>query len=109
MNEQNFSMVSGDNRSLAITIRDPAGALVDVSGASAIAWQLAASPHGVALVSKSLGDGISVVTSVVTVTLDAADTADLDDGLYHHELEIVHGGGTSTVLAGQVAIARDII
>lgn len=109
MADQNFSMKSGDSKVLAIAIANSAGTPVDVSTAAAISWKLAATPYGTALLTKTLGSGITVSTSTVSVTLTAANTQDLE-GVYYQEMQITDASGNvSTVLSGQIAIGRDLI
>jgi len=109
MAEQNFSMHSGDSKSLSVSITNAAGTPVDVSTAAAIVWTLAASPTSAALVTKGLGDGVTVSTSTVTVALDPEDTDDLA-GLYYQEMQVTDGSGNvSTVLSGHVLIEGDLV
>jgi len=109
MADQNFSLHSGDSKTLTVSIVNAAGTPVDVSTAAAIAYKLAATPYSAALVSKALGSGISVATSVVSVTLLAADTA-LLAGMMYQEMQITDGSGNvATVLTGQVMIEGDLI
>jgi hypothetical protein len=105
----NFSMVSGDSRTLTIPITDEGGNNVDVSTAQAIRYGIF-KHGGDALVSKSLENGLSVVAHVVTVVLVPADTAALLAGSYPHELEIVTASGeVHTALQGTVTIRKDYI
>lgn len=108
MADQNFSIHSGDTIPLSFAIKTSAGVAVDVSTATSVTWKLADSPYGTVILAKTLADGITVSTSTVTVTLTAANTASLE-GIYYHELEIIMGGVTCTVAAGQVVIERDLI
>jgi len=114
--EQDFSMHSGDNRSLSVTITDQSQAVLDVSGA-AITWALSRAvtdkvePKGVAIVSKTVGSGITITdgsNGLVEVTIAEADTASLA-GTYYHEMQMVLSGNTSTIMYGTVIIKKDLI
>ena len=110
MADQNFSLHSGDSKSVTVNIVNAAGVAVDVSTASAVVYKVAASPGSEALVSKSLGSGISVAGSTVTITFAPADTATLAGGVYYHELEITDGdGNVQTAFTGYVLIEGDLI
>ena len=120
-NQADFDMHSGDNRVLQVTVRDDADVPVDITGAT-FKWQLSkldasgaiplpksetpilqkdnGGAGGVAIISAGLGRA--------DVTLLPADTAALR-GSYYHELQMVLGGLTSTVLFGTVTIYRDLI
>lgn len=103
-----FSMYSGDSRVLTITIRDEEAVAVDVSTATAIVFGIFRA-DGTQLLSKTLGAGVSVVTSTVTVTLSPADTAGLS-GTFGHELQITMPTGVvATALRGEVTIVKDYI
>lgn len=102
-----FSMYSGDSRVLTITIRDEEGVAVDVSSTAIVFGIFRA--DGTQLLSKTLGAGVSVVTSTVTVTLLPADTAGLS-GVFGHELQITMPTGVvATALRGEVTIVKDYI
>jgi len=116
--QADFEMHSGDHRDLVVTVKDEAGALVDISGAT-MRWHLSKldssgsrpGPKGAALVQKSVGSGIVLTTpasGVATVSLLPADTASLA-GEFYHELEMVLGGKTSTVLFGKVTVLKDLV
>jgi len=105
MADQNFSMKAGNSKTLSVPITNDAGSSIDVSGAASIVWTLAESRYSEPLLEKTLADGVSVVTSTVSVDLAPEDTAGLD-GLFYHQLQITDGsGGESTVLVGVVSIA----
>ena len=108
MADQNFAIMSGDVEPITFTVRTSAGVPVDVSTASAVAWKLALTPYSAALVSKSLGSGISISTSTVSVTLAAADTETLH-GIYYHEMQITDGSGHKKTQSGWIAIGGDLI
>jgi len=115
-NEQDFSMHSGDDRVLEVTINDSAGSAVDISTAT-ITWALsristtAVEPKGAALLTKTLGAGVTLIDGPngrCDVALVEADTDDLA-GSFYHEMQIVISGDTSTVMYGTVTIKKDLI
>ena len=117
---QDFEMHSGDDLDLVITVQDPAGAGVIVSGVTdAVRWQLGrlatgsigpATP-GSPLVAKSMASGQIVVSGLsgYVVVLSGVDTADLRTADYYHELEIVVSGRTTTAMYGVAAIQSDLV
>jgi len=105
-------MYSGDDKSIAVTVTDPDGAAVTLTGATAT-WALATAPGAAPLVTKTSGDGEIAIggddANVVTVTLEPADTATLG-GVYLHELQLVDGANkTHTVYQGTLYVQGDII
>lgn len=112
MNRQNYEMVSGDTKLLIVTVTDDNGEVVDVSGAS-VTYVIA---DRETRVTKTTDSGITIGPDpdtpeqvAVLVTLAPADTEALA-GLYGHEMQVTDTqGNVSTVLGGQVGIARDII
>jgi hypothetical protein len=109
MADQNFSLKSGDSKSVAVNIVNGSGVAQDVSSAAAVVYRMAESPSGEALISKSLSSGVEVSTSTVTITFAPLDTAELG-GNYYHELEITDDvGNVYTVLTGHVLVEGDLI
>jgi hypothetical protein len=82
----------------------------EVSGATSIIYAIINPRNGVALATKDLSDGITVVASVVTVTLVPADTEGLLGGTYLHELEIITSDNkTYTALQGEIILKKGYI
>lgn len=111
---QDFDLWSGDDATLTIAVTDENDAIVNLTGATALAWILKRSEHASAiLVTKGLGTGVTVTNAlggIFTVDLDAADTDILTKGDYYHEAQIIDvGGKKSTLLIGIVAIKHDAI
>lgn len=107
---------SGDDKRLNYTVKDGAGAVVVITGAT-LKWGLSrkktgeVAPIGGEIVSKSTGSGITITdgdNGELRVDLDAADTAPLR-GSHYHELEMVLGGKRSTLAYGQVEILVDLL
>jgi hypothetical protein len=106
-----FAMYAGDSRIVRIAVKDEAGAPVDITG-STLKWLLSRSMTGEALVEKATGDGIELqnpAAGTFGVTLEPADTEDLEDGIYYHEAEMTLDGDISTVVSGPVLIERGAI
>lgn len=107
-----FSMVRGDTKRLEVTVRDEAGAIVDLTGSS-IRWRIARSVSSVALISKAIGTGITVVNATLgrfDILLTAAESATLPVAALYHESEVIDSGGqVSTILRGTVTVDKDLI
>lgn len=106
-----FTMFSGDTKIIQVTVQDDTGAAVDVSSPMVIIWQLSRKVTSPALITKSIGLGISVINGPLgqfQIMLAPADTAALK-GDYYQEIEINDNGAISTVLSGTVTINPDSI
>lgn len=103
-----FEVISGNTKVINVSIRGKKDAPVDVSSAQAITYGVF---HDRAIkVIKRLGFGISVASDVVTVRLEATDTASLLVGQYNHELQIVTvDGEVHTVHQGRIAVKKGLI
>ena len=110
------SMVSGDTKILNITAQTSTGTALNLNGAT-ITWQLFPLGGGTALVTKSIGSGITVTDAsngVFQVKIDPADTASLA-GSYNHEVQIVDTDGNVLtprnvgLSPGVLEIAADLI
>ena len=92
---------AGTTRKVQTTIKDTAGELVDLTGATA-AFAMVNMLSSEVEVQKSSGDGVTFANSVATVTIDPADTVSLAPGDYQLQLEI-------TLQDGTVFIAFDLV
>ena len=102
-------MYAGDSKTLTILISDQAGDPVDVSDADSITYSIFSS-SATAKATKTLADGITVVTSTVTVALAPADTAALSAGEYTHELQVVTAAlEVYTAMQGKLTVRRSYI
>lgn len=112
LTKQNFTMHSGDDKTLQFTVKDQDGVVVDITGAS-ITWAFAARVGATAIASKTVGSGITITDAaagVFQVTIDAADTASLTGGVLYHEAQLVDSGGVkSTIAYGDMTILPDNI
>jgi hypothetical protein len=80
--------------------------VTDLTGATAI-WVLADRPGGSPRLTKT-ATITNAALGLVTVTLEAADSADLRCATYHHELQVRDSQGkTSTVMTGHCRIVGD--
>lgn len=109
---QNFTMWSGDDKTLEVTVVDENGSVQDITGMT-IDWHLARKVTTSALVQKATGGSGIVISDgsagVFQITLSAADTDDLS-GKYYHEAQVTDSSGNiSTVTVGTITINRDLI
>lgn len=101
---QTFDMLSGDDRTLTVTLRDRNGDVVDVDGT--FSWVLVSG--------KLPGDGIrttktgTVTDGVFSIPLVGSDTTDLD-GAFYHEAEVIEtsSGAKSIGMSGHIRIGED--
>lgn len=106
-----FTMYAGDSKTLVVTAKDEDGAAVDITDAT-IRWQLARSVSTTALVTKSIGDGVTITDGsggVFEVELENADTESLKGEFYHEAEAILTDGTIATVLSGTATINRTLI
>lgn len=111
--ETPFSMTRGDARSFRVTVKDEAGAAVDLTGAT-IKFQARKHPHSsTAVLSKTLGSGIAVENAaggVFRIDIAPADTAALGNWRqeYLYDVEVTKAGSPVTVARGTLTIEPDI-
>lgn len=108
---QDFRVVSGDNRAIIVVVTDTSGAAVNIAGYT-ITWALARSRRGPAIITKTSSSGISITDASAgefTVSLVPADTRGLQ-GLYYHEAQIADAlNNITTVTTGEVLIEPQLI
>lgn len=102
-----FTMAAGETVTLSITATDSTGAALNLTG-STLAWILSDGER--TQVTKSTDDGITVTNAaggLFSIRLDAADTADLPDGLYYHRAQVTDADdAVTTLLSGRVRLTR---
>lgn len=101
---------SGDDLRVIVEVYDESGSLVDISGASGITWSVAPNVNSAAVITKTLGAGISINTPTSFVfDILPADTSALQ-GSYYHEAEIITSGAkTYTAMSGRFLIKPTLI
>lgn len=102
---------SGDSLDITVTVNDPEGNAVDISG-TAITFVIHNSETDTTEVSKTVGSGITITNGSAgrfEVAIDPSDTESLS-GAHDIEAQVVESDGTvATVLTGSFPIEEDII
>ena len=75
----------------AISVVDADGVAVTISAATAVEFYVLDAPGGTRLLSKTLGSGITVATSIMTVTIADTDTI-AQTGMLWYEAYVTVGG-----------------
>lgn len=90
--QQNFTMMSGDRKSVSITVKNEAGAAVDISGYIAIVWAflpIASGIVGSQALALELGHNLAFTNDgtdgLLTATFLDTETAGLS-GSYIHQM-----------------------
>lgn len=109
---QDFTIYSGDSRSLPVTVTNGSGGTVNITGAQSIVW-VVVGPSGNVLLTKTLAAGQIALTNptagICTITLLAADTSQLT-GTYAHECRMVDVSGNSSIIfTGNLTVTKAYI
>lgn len=108
---QNFELYQGDDKELVITVRDNAGALVDLTGYSAVWCVHIRTPDNIVL-EKTTSDGITIPTpgnGQLIVEIDGTDTAELLPRNYDHQCEVEDPSGHhTTVSVGYMKLLKSV-
>tara|TARA_R110000782_G_scaffold34015_1_gene81601 strand:+ start:272 stop:607 length:336 start_codon:yes stop_codon:yes gene_type:complete len=108
----NISMVQGDDLRVFVTVKNNAGGLVDLAGATSIEWA-ASIGYGIApILSKTEALGQVIVSGAGQLYFDitASNSGALMARSYAQEIQIVTSGGlTYTVGQGSLKIIAQII
>lgn len=109
---QNDEMIAGTDRTLRFSVVDENGTAKNLSGLQAASWKLKRKTGGTALITKTLGAGVSLYSAaggVVDVELAPADTATLQ-GSFLHELRLTDvDGDIATAAVGYLTIKATLI
>lgn len=100
----------GKTWTIAITVRDSAGTLINFTGYQA-KWQIRAKPASNLILELTNGSGITLTSSgVITITASAAQTAAIPASNYQHEIELTEPAGTiPPFLAGTLNVKAEIV
>jgi hypothetical protein len=110
-----LSMTRGDTATFTLTLTDAAGGPLDLTDLD-ITFTAKRSTYDAdadAVLRKTVGSGITVAddpaTGVATLTITAADTADLSQSKsLPWDVEVVDGEDVRTPLSGRLVISRDV-
>lgn len=110
--DRDFELRHGAKNVIRITVKNAAGTVVDISGASAIVWSLARTRRSVENeIQKDLDDGIAFEDDgsdgVFLVTVAAADIAELR-GDYFHDAAVTLNSTPQIVAEGTVTIRESL-
>lgn len=112
MADQNFSMYAGDTKRIEVTVVDAAGDAVDITDFTSIRWKMAKTVKATAVLEKSLGDGIEIISGGsgrFDVTLETGDTESLRPGTYYHEAEVADPVASPEVVATVMTGTAEIL
>lgn len=102
-----FEMAKGESRILEFPVLDAASAPLDITGANlqfSLKATRAGEPTGNAVISKTVGSGITITDGaggLCEVLLASADTQTLE-GLFYYKLVLVIGGNASFLADGHI-------
>ncbi len=87
------SIYLGEDASIVVTVKDDAGAALDLTGMSLsyLVWQ----GTNAAVITKTTSSGIALTTpasGIATITIADTDTDAITAGIYNHELKITDNG-----------------
>lgn len=104
--DQNLTMTAGDDATLAVTVASG----VTITSATALDFEVD-DLDGTVLISKTLGSGVVATSATVaTVTLAAANTADITPASYPWALRITNSSGLKhTVTTGLLTILKSVV
>jgi hypothetical protein len=105
---QSFNMMAGETRKMNVTITDPSGKAINLSGAT-IQWVLKRDVSSPAIVQKTLGAGVSITdiaTGKILIFLEPTDTQNLS-GNYYHIAKLTDGlGEVSYPFKGNIYVEK---
>lgn len=103
-NLQNFRVTGGEDRTLSMTARTAAGAILDLTG-GAITWRMAQRLDGKNALEKT-GTIVTAASGTFSVALTDTDTdpATLPPRTYAHRAYVTISGTTTMACGGKITI-----
>jgi len=112
MTAYNFTMFTGNDKFLQVTLKDVNEVAINITGWS-IEFALRLQKDDVTLISKTVGSGISIddgLNGIFTVSIDDTDTDALAEGSYWYEIKTTNLSGVeTTVLNGKAKMYQSIL
>lgn len=107
-NLQNFRVSSGEDRTLSLTARTAAGAILDLTGAT-ITWRMSSSLPSRSVLEKT-GSIVTAASGTFSVALTDTDTdpTTLSPRTYLHRTYVTVSGTTTMACAGKITIEGGI-
>lgn len=114
---QDIELHQGDTLSIPVVVTEDGkstGTPIPIDGVQKITWALASRDEDpVRHITKTLVSGITITDGpggAFTITVLAADTADVPPGRYYHQARITDGSGNkSTVFNGEAKVFASIL
>ncbi len=108
---QDLEMMQGTAKIVTVPVTDSDGLPLNMAGATIYYGVFTSKGVGAAVIEKSVGDGIVLVSEdgindAVQITLDAADTNDLLPGRYYHECRVTLSGKPQVVFEGRIRLKK---
>lgn len=110
LTRQLLSMFSGESRTLTFAVKDSAGVAQDLTAAT-IKFHISRDEGVAALITKSIGSGITVPTPTdgnIVVAMAASDTATICGELYFQVIVTDGSGNISVVAHGDLTILNTL-
>lgn len=96
---QNFQIYKGEVKVLRVTIKDKAGALVDLSSISSARYVVSKAAKATSyMIEKSEADLTIAGLGIYDIPFEHDDTDELKAGTWHHELRIKSGSEVELVV-----------
>lgn len=88
---QNVKIYRGNNAQLKVTLTTSQDTVYAPAVGDLVRYRIlrnAHSPEAEALVTKTLGSGLTILDGIATIEITQAETQALEPGLYYHEIKI---------------------
>jgi hypothetical protein len=115
LNQNVKKYVSGNSLDIGMTATDEyTGEPFPLTGAT-LRYEIStgSEPSATAMVAKTIGDGITIVSAAAgtfTITIDGDDTEDMITGDYHHECKLTTAAGKEyTLFRGTISALENQI
>lgn len=95
--KQDFQIYKGEVKNIILTIKDAAGALVDVSGKDMLYRVSKDSKSTSYMIEKDQSAMEILSTGVVQISFNHDDTDELKSGLWYHEHRVIDGNNAEIV------------
>lgn len=106
-----LTVTQGKTWAFVFTLNDPAGEPLDLDGYTATwAVRAFATAAGDPIVAATVGDGVTIDGNTITVAVPPEDTADVPQGRYVHEIELVEPSGhRPPFVGGRLTVFPEVV
>lgn len=105
--ERNITIYKGDSYTHQINIKNSANTAINITGRSYVS-QIRKSKASESILVSFTTTITNAANGVLTMTLTAAQTSNINTGIYYYDLQETNGATITTLMGGKVTVTGEV-